>query len=155
MTFFLQNRLSLLATFSVTILLGCKGSTMPTNGPNNKTDAHSIEKMHLTPEEARTALITLIKGEIDNMFRHGDGPKIVALLKSKERIEALRNDRVTSQDDYIFIGGWTCSLKERKFFTVIELWGGHEYEVNGRFEPNDQGRWRAALLGFAHGNARR
>jgi hypothetical protein len=107
---------------------------------------------NLTAEKARGALLRLVESDTPMGLRGADASDIEKWLKSKERIQELRNDPIrTAEDDYTFIGGWTCRMKPRTFFAVIPLVGGHEYRVNGEFRRAANGTWEAVVMGQSHG----
>jgi hypothetical protein len=103
-------------------------------------------------EEVRTAILKLLEGDIEGKVEAADGREIEAVMKSKARLQCLRNDPITSDGAYTFIGNWTCVLGERTCFTVIRWPGGSEYTVRAKIEGTDKEGWKVSITRVEHAN---
>jgi hypothetical protein len=111
-----------------------------------------LQRTPPSPEQARSALIDLLSGDISTFERGGDWPAIQRTLQSETRMQWLRDEKITLDEGRAFIGGWTCDLLELTCFTVIQARVGSEYQVNARFEGKMNSTWKAVLTGVVHAN---
>jgi hypothetical protein len=131
------------------IAAGCQREQTSMPGETSKT--RQLDE-NLSPERARAALLRLLESDIPLGLAIADGPAIEKRLKAPDSVRSLKTEDAVVEGDLTFLGGWTCNLKERTFFTVLPWPGGHEYTVRGEFRKTPKGTWEAAVTGYSHGN---
>ena len=98
-----------------------------------------------TAEEARTALIELVK--TCNFEGLGFTKEGLEMLKSKKTLHELEKAtiyvRYHRNGDQTMIGSWSCYLSENKFFKSVVETRASSLSLAGRFELGPDGHWKA------------
>ena len=121
------------ALLVVTLVSGCSGGT--TSAPPAETNDRE-EKLVLTAEEARQALIEMVENDERGSF--------LELL-----LPTLRTDKVEIKDKgTATLGRWRCDLAKRTFHTSIRFPRATRHQFNqwsGVFTQSSDGKWKAKV----------
>jgi hypothetical protein len=148
-------RLSFLVLLPVCfcVIQGCqKPAVSPPREAGAATQVGPVEPAdgeNPTPEEARSALIQLVKTfDFKKVYL---SKEIADALKSKKTLDELKNAKIYHEThrhgELTKIGSWNCKLSEKRFSKHLITTNTYSMDLEGRFEAGADSRWKAVPEG--------
>lgn len=103
---------------------------------------------HMNAEDARAALIAMLKGDFASApMRVDDKDRMIKYLQSNEVVHRVIKAQIQQEENNPWIGGWKCDLKRHTFHKTVPWSNVHAYIPWGKFKMNARGVWEAKIEG--------
>ena len=108
------------------------------------------------PEEVRAALIELVEGDLENelamVMPEDTAQQVAQYLKSKKKLDNLKNLPFRRNYDRVTIGDWSCELDKLTYSIEVERSQVRFALLLGTFRLDPNQRWKAVPRGIARGS---